>query len=99
MRKRVKGVMVNNMENLEQRVQKIEERNVRVESNKAWEGSWTRRIILLIFTYLAIAIYLWAIDVSQPWINAVVPAVAFMLSTLTLPFFKRLWLENIHRRG
>jgi hypothetical protein len=82
------------MENLEQKIQKIEERNKRVESDKAWETSWTRRALLTIFTYLAIGVYMRAIDISKPWLNAVVPAVAFMLSTLTMPFFKKLWLKK-----
>ncbi|MBI2637710.1 MAG: hypothetical protein HYW88_02310 [Candidatus Sungbacteria bacterium] len=81
------------MENLEQKIQKIEERNRGVENDKAWETSWTRRILLTIFTYLAIGVYMWTIDISRPWLNAVVPAVAFMLSTLTMPFFKKLWLK------
>jgi len=81
------------MENLEQRIQKIEERNRKVEKNKGWETSWTRRGLLTFFTYLAIGIYLWVIEIPRPWLNAVVPAVAFMLSTLTMPFFKELWLK------
>ena len=85
--------MKNNMDNLEQRIQKIEERNLKVEQDKAWETSWTRRILLLVFTYLAIGVYLRAIDITQPWLNAIVPAVAFMISTLTMPFFKKLWLK------
>ena len=32
-------------------------------------------------------------NVPKPWLNAIVPAMAFMLSTLTLPFFKRLWIK------
>lgn len=86
--------MGNNMENLEQRIQKIEERNEQVEADKAWETSWSRKILLMIFTYLAIGIYLWVIEIPKPWINSVVPAVAFMLSTLTLPFFKKIWLKS-----
>ena len=82
------------MEKLEEKIQKIEERNQQVEADKAWETSWTRRILLTIFTYLAIAVYMWAIDILRPWLNAVVPAVAFMLSTLTMPFFKKLWLKR-----
>lgn len=82
------------MENLEQRVQRIEDRNIGVEADKAWETSWTRRVVLTIFTYLAIGAYMWTIDISRPWLNAVVPAVAFMLSTLTMPFFKRVWLRR-----
>lgn len=82
------------MEDLEQKIKKIEERNQRVETDKAWETSWTRRALLIIFTYLAIGAYMRAIAIPQPWLNAVVPAVAFMLSTLTMPFFKKLWLKN-----
>jgi hypothetical protein len=89
----MKSVMVDNMETLEQRIQKIEDRNKKVELDKAWETSWVRRILLTSFTYLSIGTYLWAIDISRPWFNAVVPAVAFMLSTLTMPFFKKLWLK------
>jgi len=86
--------MENSMENLEQKVQKIEERNKMVEADKDWETSWTRRILLAVFTYLAIGAYMRAIDISRPWLNAVVPAVAFMLSTLTMPFFKKLWVKR-----
>jgi hypothetical protein len=79
---------------LEERIKKIEERNKRVESDKAWETSLFRRALLVLFTYLAIGIYLAAIKVPEPWLNAIVPAVAFMLSTLTLPFFRKIWLES-----
>lgn len=80
------------MNNLEQKIREIEERNKRVETDKAWETSWTRRLILTAFTYLAIGVYLWVIGIQRPWLNAIVPAVAFMLSTLTMPFFKKLWV-------
>lgn len=80
------------MEDLEQRIKQVEDRNSRVESDKAWEKSWTRRILLVIFTYLAIGLYLNAIEVSNPWINAIVPAIGFMISTLTMPFFKKIWI-------
>lgn len=81
---------------LSQRIEKIEERNGLVEINKAWETSLTRRVILLFITYLAISIYLNAISVNKPWLNAIVPSIGFMLSTLTLPFFKKIW-ENIKK--
>lgn len=90
----IKNAVGSNMENLEQRIQIIEERNKKVESDKAWETSWTRRILLTAFTYLAIGIYLWAIKITRPWLNAIVPSVAFMISTLTVPFFKKLWIKH-----
>lgn len=85
------------LDDLEKRVSKIEERNKTVELNKTWETSFTRRVLLLIFTYLAIALYLKFIVGINPWINAIVPAVGFLLSTLTLPFFKKLWEKHIHK--
>ena len=85
------------LQELEKEIEKIKERNRHVESDKAWETSYTRRTLLMIFTYLAIGFYLRAINIPEPWLNAIVPAVAFMLSTLTPPFFKKLWLKYIHR--
>ena len=82
------------MESIEERLGKIEERNKRVENDKAWETSWTRRILLILFTYLAIGIYLWAIKIARPWLNAIVPAVAFTISTLVMPFFKKIWTKS-----
>ena len=79
---------------LEKRVEQIEERNKKVEADKAWETSWTRRFLIALFTYLAIGLYLWAIEVSRPWINAIVPTAGFLLSTLTMPFFKKQWLKR-----
>jgi len=86
------------MDNLEQKIQKIEERNQRVEADKAWEKSWTRRLLLLLFTYLAVGTYMQAINLPDPWLNAIVPSVAFMISTLTMPFFKKVWLNYINKR-
>ncbi len=79
--------------NYKKEIEKLQERNKRVEIDKAWETSLTRRVLLTIFTYLAIGVYLSYIKVQQPWLNAIVPAVAFMLSTLTLPYFKKLWIK------
>jgi len=85
------------LKDLEKEIDIIKERNKRVEIDKAWETSYTRRILLVIFTYLAIGFYLQAIGVAEPWLNAIVPAIAFMLSTLTLPFFKRMWARFVYR--
>jgi len=82
--------------NLDKRVFLIEERNKKVEADKAWETSWLRRILLAIFTYLAVALYLRSIEISQPWLNAIVPAAGFMISTLTMPIFKKIWLKYFY---
>ena len=43
--------------NLEERVKKIEERNKKVELDKAWETSWTRKIGIIILTYVIVITY------------------------------------------
>lgn len=85
------------IEELEQRIKKIEARNKAVELNKTWETSKTRRILIIIFTYLAIALYLKFIIEINPWINAIVPSIGFLLSTLTLPWFKKMWGKYIYK--
>jgi len=82
------------LQQLEKKVATIEQRNARVEADKAWETSFARRGLLVLFTYFAVGAYLAAIGVPDPWLNAIVPAVAFMLSTLTLPYFKGIWLAQ-----
>ncbi len=86
------------IEEIKKRIGKIEERNRNVEINKAWETSYTRRLLVIVFTYLAIAIYLKFIVGIDPWINAIVPAVGFLLSTLTLPYFKKVWKKNLYKK-
>jgi len=82
------------LRNLEKRVAAIEGRNARVEKDKGWETSFARRGLLALFTYAAVGAYLAAIGVRDAWLNAIVPAVAFMLSTLTLPYLKKVWLAR-----
>ncbi len=93
-----KIISMGKLKNIEEKLKKIEERNKKVEADKSWETSYTRRLLLLLFTYLTIGFYLRAIKIPQPWLNAIVPAIAFMLSTLTLPFLKDAWLRYIHKK-
>lgn len=80
------------VEELSRRVVEIEKRNARVELDKKWETSWARRGLLALFTYLSVGFYMQAIGVASPWLNAIIPSLGFLLSTLTLPFFKNLWI-------
>lgn len=86
------------LQELEARIQKIETRNTAVEVNKAWETSLTRKLLIIVFTYLAIALYLRFVVGINPWINAIVPAIGFLLSTLTLPWFKKLWGRYLYKK-
>lgn len=84
-------------EELQTELDKIKERNQRVEADKAWETSWARRFIILILTYLVIVIFFYVAKLPKPFINAIVPSAAFVLSTLSLSFFKRIWLKYTHK--
>jgi hypothetical protein len=71
-------------------------RNARVEADKAWEVSWTRRALLAALTYAGALALLALIDAPRPALAALVPATAYGVSTLTLGWAKRAWLA---RRG
>lgn len=86
------------MEDLEKRIERIEARNRKVETDKAWETSWTRKVLIALFTYLAIALYFQFVVKIDPWINAIVPTVGFLLSTLTMPFFRKLWEKMFYKK-
>ncbi|HBU06461.1 MAG TPA: hypothetical protein DEB09_00080 [Candidatus Magasanikbacteria bacterium] len=81
-------------EKLQQQINEIKQRNERVEKDKAWETSWARRFIILISTYLVITIFFYFAQLPNPFKNAVVPSLAFVISTLSIPFFKKWWLKN-----
>lgn len=80
--------------NLEERIQKLEARNRRVEGDKAWETSWFRRLSIMALTYIVVAFYLRYVVHIDPWINALVPVIGFIVSTLTLSLLKDWWLKR-----
>jgi hypothetical protein len=82
---------------LEQEIQTIKNRNIRVEADKAWETSLTRIIIISILTYGLIVLFFIIAKLSEPFINGIIPTLGFILSTLTVPFFKRFWINNIYK--
>lgn len=86
-----------NLKQLEKDIRAIKERNAKVETDKAWERSYLRRVLLILFTYLAIGLYLNVIRVPNAWLSAIVPSIGFLLSTLTLPFFKKYWIDYIYK--
>lgn len=85
------------LQTLEEEIGKIKERNRRVEREKSWEVSWTRRIMVAVTTYLVIAVFFIFIGTDEPFRDSIVPAFAFVLSTLSAPFIKKVWLKYIHK--
>jgi hypothetical protein len=83
-----------NMEIIEKRLAEIEARNTRVELDKAWETSIARKLIIAVVTYLLISLYLIFLGIAKPWLNAVVPTIGFLLSTLTISWAKSIWMKQ-----
>lgn len=79
---------------LEQEVEKIKERNRRVEADKAWETSLFRTLTIAISTYVVVAVFLYLLGVESFLLSATVPALGFFLSTQSLPFIKNWWIKN-----
>lgn len=75
-------------------VEMLQERNRRVEADKAWEVSWTRRSSIVVFTYVVALVWLVLIQEHQAYLKALVPAAGYILSTLSLPFLKTRWLAK-----
>ncbi|NCU38208.1 hypothetical protein EOL96_04105 [Candidatus Saccharibacteria bacterium] len=82
------------MKTIEDRLIAIEERNSKVEADKAWETSWTRRISIMILTYVVVALYFAIVVGVEPWLNALVPVVGFLLSTLAVSTVKEYWMKK-----
>ncbi len=72
----------------------IKERNRKVEADKAWEISKIRRSIIAIMTYFIVVLFLYLIHAPYPWLNALVPVLGFILSTLTLSAIKKRWIKK-----
>jgi len=79
---------------IENEIGKINTRNKRVEMDKAWETSLTRRIFISISTYLLISIFMMALGVEKPFVSAIIPAVAYLISTLSLGIVKSWWMKQ-----
>ena len=77
---------------LAKEVAAIKARNKRVETDKAWETSWTRRICIMVLTYIVVVIYSFTISkVQDVWLSSLVPVIGFTLSTLSLGLVRKLW--------
>ena len=82
------------VESLEAEINRIRERNARVEMDKAWEASSFRVVFLVGLTYLITAVVFWLIAVPRPLLNALIPTTGYYLSTLSLPIVKKWWVKR-----
>lgn len=79
---------------LENEIIKIKERNKKVELDKEWETSWTRKICICVLTYIVVVTYSHLINkINNIWLSSLVPVIGFALSTLSLKLIRNVW-EN-----
>ena len=80
---------------LAKEIDAIKQRNKRVETDKAWEISWTRRLCIAALTYIVVVVYSFTISqVQNIWLSSLVPVIGFTLSTLSLGLVRKIWEKN-----
>jgi polyferredoxin len=84
--------------NIDEEIEKIWERNKRVELDKKWETSFTRRAFICLITYVVVVIYSFMIQkISNVWLSSLVPVIGFTLSTLSLKLIRNIWEKKIEK--
>ena len=82
--------------NIENEIEQIKDRNKRVELDKKWETSWTRRICIMILTYIVVVTYSYIVkNYDNILLSSLVPVIGFTLSTLSLKAIRKIWQKNI----
>ena len=80
------------LRDLEKNVEEILERNKRVELDKKWETSTTRKVCIAILTDIVVILYSFLISkTSNVFLSSLVPVIGFLLSTLSLKAVRKVW--------
>ena len=82
------------LEQIKKDIAEIKKRNARVELDKAWETSLFRKVLIAILTYIVIVLFFTFAKLPKPFLSAIVPTVGFVLSTASIPYFKKYWIKN-----
>lgn len=85
------------MDELKNEIEALKNRNHRVDANKAWETSYTRKVSIAILTYIVVLIFFLTTKAKDPYISALVPTLGFLLSTLSLDYLKSIWLKHFNQ--
>lgn len=79
---------------INEEIEQIILRNKKVEADKAWETSWTRRILIATTTYIFAGVWLFLVKDNSPWLKAFIPLIGYIFSTLSVPIIKNEWLKK-----
>lgn len=83
-----------NLEDIQKELEAIQQRNQKVEADKAWETSWVRVGFITLITYIVACLLLRVLGVQYFWLNALLPTAGFFLSIQSLPWIKRWWIKR-----
>lgn len=85
---------MNEIEELRAEVEKINERNHRVEKDKAWELSRTRTGFIAGVTFFLTTVFMLVIGADRPLLNAAIGTILYILSTFSYDLLKQWWLRK-----
>ena len=85
---------MNELAEIKTEISNLQERNKRVEGDKAWEKSVFRKLTICLITYITADIFLYFLGIKDFYLSAMIPTAGFFLSTLTLPTIKKWWIKN-----
>ncbi len=84
--------MEERVKELEKEIEEIRKRNKRVELDKKWETSTTRKVCIAILTYIVVIVYSSLISkTTNVFLSSLVPVIGFTLSTLSLKAIRKVW--------
>ena len=82
------------MKYLESEIKKIQERNAKVEADKAWETSTQRKISVAIITYIVVLVVMHFLGFDNIFLWAIIPTAWYLLSTLGVHSMKKIYLKK-----
>lgn len=86
--------MEERIQKLEQEVEIIKARNIKVEADKAWETSYFRVLLISGIIYILATIVLCLLNTQNCFLNALIPAAGYFISVQSLPFIKKWWIKK-----
>lgn len=86
------------LKHLKNEILKINKRNKKVELDKKWETSTTRKVFICILTYIIVLIYSYLVkNYNSIFLTSIVPVIGFALSTLSLKYIRKIWKLKLNK--
>lgn len=82
------------IEQIEKEIEIIRKRNKKVETDKAWEISLFRTLLISLSIYLVSFVAFYFIGIRNYLVNALIPTIGYFLSTRSFTVIKKWWIER-----